>query len=55
MAYSDFDVAAVHIETIRRDARRSAYVQRVQVMLIAASIATLGVVAVAGALLASLI
>lgn len=54
MTNLDFDSAAVDIETVQRRARLSAHIQRAQTMLIAACLATLGVVAVAGTLLANL-
>lgn len=54
MTNLDFDSAAVDIETVQRRARLSAHIQRAQTMLIAACLATLGIVAVTGTLLANL-
>jgi len=51
----DLDHADTDIAMVRRVARRSAHVQRAQVMLLAACLTTLGVVAVAGAMLTNLL
>ena len=55
MANLDLDGIDADIITVRRMARRSAHVQRAQVMLLAACLTTLGVVAVAGAMLTTLL
>jgi hypothetical protein len=54
MANLDIDDVSLDLQSAKRLARRSAHVQRAQVMLLAACGATLGVVAVAGAMLTSM-
>lgn len=53
MANLEFDRTLSDVDAARRAARHSLHVHRAQTMLIAAGLASMGVVAVAGALLAS--
>lgn len=55
MANIDFRDIEQDVELLRRRARVGGHVQRAQTMLIAAGLSALGVVAVAGVLLSSMI
>jgi hypothetical protein len=55
MAHLDFDNGGRDLDSVRRMVRRSAHAQRAQAMLMAAGLAALGVVAVAGAMLSNLV
>ncbi len=48
----DLNTAPLDMEMVHRLARRSAHVQHARVMLIAAGLTTLGILSIAGALLA---
>ena len=55
MANFDMDLAAQSMRIVRKDAKRSAHVQRAQQMLVAAGLCAMLMVAVAGTLLSQAI
>jgi hypothetical protein len=55
MVHIDGDEAETALASARQHARASGYVQRAQLMLMAAGIAAFGIVAVAGAMMTTLL
>ena len=55
MVHIDSDEAEIVLAAARQQARTSGYVQRAQFMLLAAGIAAFGIVAVAGAMMTTLL
>ena len=55
MAHLDMHESGSRIETVRRRARATGYVHHAQIMLLAAGLAAFGIVAVAAAMMSTLL